>query len=933
MTRVHGSRRLLGPLLVLSGCCGIAYEILYSRHLGNLLGNQFVVSAMVLLAFLLGIAFGTFYAHRLGGWLWAIEAAIGLYAVGLVLGGDAIDRGLALVPGVMASPALCGVLALLLLGPAAFLIGCSVPLFSELLQASGTSGAFGRTYSLYNYGAAGTALVMEFLFIRSFGLRGAALLACAINLIVSAGILWLRARGFRPVVAETTDAPEPAPIVRMGRLVVALAIASVASAIFQLLLIKLAGFVLGPYNETFSLVLATILLGIALGSSLQQRFQLTFAFCLSLALLGVGWVLAGLASLVTVFAEFHPTAAAWGLLPALRVGFVMVLGLPACLGFGATIPALAKDHHDVARESGFLLAVSSFGNAAGFLLMAFVLHRLLDYGPLLLVVSGLAGAAFLLATPGLLSRAFAWARAGAWVRPSPVLTLLPIIFPFVATFLWSENVLYIGHKNFHSAARLRELLAQPLSSQRFRGARDIFAITRRGNDAYLFLNGYISIPLSGRNASEKVVGALSSMFAPRGDRALVLGFGSGATAGAVAQVFSETEVVEINSALLDNVRLFSEFNYAIERHPGVRIHHGDGIQFVKAGGKSYSLLLNTVTTPLYFSSSALYTADFLRLARSRLSPGGIYVTWLDGRIGDEGVNIILRTLGSVFAHCALAYVKSNYFLALCSDRPPAPHRWREVATNKTLRTNFAREFDLPIDLLPYSVVTTELLRVPLPKGTPTNTLDLPTLEFSMARLSESSELVDFKRRLAAAIDPQILHAGFPPPTDWNVVDWLVFADSRLKAGRSIHTAVSRKARKAPGFSQAAYEAATVRAALALGGARGHFRAGRKLRRQGRCGTAIAHFRQARQLDPKYDDVDYYLGRCYLELGELSRALYHLQQEWQRDRDEYVPLYLARTYERLGKRTEAIRWLALAGKVGPRQNRAAVARMRSRLGLP
>ena len=49
------SRRSLPFLLLLSGFCGISYEILYTKLLGNLLGNQFTINATVLLTFLLGI--------------------------------------------------------------------------------------------------------------------------------------------------------------------------------------------------------------------------------------------------------------------------------------------------------------------------------------------------------------------------------------------------------------------------------------------------------------------------------------------------------------------------------------------------------------------------------------------------------------------------------------------------------------------------------------------------------------------------------------------------------------------------------------------------------------------------------------------------------------------------------------------------------------
>ena len=90
--KTRTARAPLPWLLMLSGFCGISYEILYNRLLGNLLGNQFFVSATVLLTFLLGIGFGTLYAHRFARLLWVIEAGIGAYAAVMALAYPWIER-------------------------------------------------------------------------------------------------------------------------------------------------------------------------------------------------------------------------------------------------------------------------------------------------------------------------------------------------------------------------------------------------------------------------------------------------------------------------------------------------------------------------------------------------------------------------------------------------------------------------------------------------------------------------------------------------------------------------------------------------------------------------------------------------------------------------------------------------------------------------
>ncbi|MDQ6952503.1 MAG: hypothetical protein Q9M15_03140 [Mariprofundaceae bacterium] len=114
--------------MLLSGFAGISYEILYGRILGNMIGDQFVVSASVLITFLLGIGLGSLLAHRLWRWLWAIEAGIGIYGVLIALNQQALEwliyQGSGMAQGGLSGSILVCVLILLL---PAFLMGCSVP--------------------------------------------------------------------------------------------------------------------------------------------------------------------------------------------------------------------------------------------------------------------------------------------------------------------------------------------------------------------------------------------------------------------------------------------------------------------------------------------------------------------------------------------------------------------------------------------------------------------------------------------------------------------------------------------------------------------------------------------------------------------------------------------------------------------------------------
>jgi predicted membrane-bound spermidine synthase len=890
------ARFLLPALVLLSGFCGISYEILYAKLLGNVLGNQFVINGTVLLTFLLGIGFGTLYAHRLLHRLWAVEAGIGLYAAAFVVAYGTIEELLySWVPGLGTSILACAAASFLLLATPAFLIGCSLPLFASYLASLRSTHVFSRTYAIYNVGAAATALAMEFVLLRRLGLAATTLLLAALNAAVAAALVAL-VRLDR--IAPTTS---PDPIRFPRRSVIALVLASVASAVFQLMMIKVAEFVFGPYHETFSLVLAVVLAGLAAGSLAAGRLGLSFRGALVLAAAGAAWLLATLPASITVFAAAYPGASDRpATLVLLKLGMVVAWMGPAATGFGATIPALLHSHRDVARESGRLLFWSSIANAAGFLLMAFVLHRLLDYGPLLVLVA-VAAAAALVIEGGL-------ARKAAWVGIVSVAVAVG-----AWTLVWDEMLLYVGHTNFHDLDDLRAEKRSRVYADRFKGPQDVFAITWKDGKPFFFINGYVSIPLSA--STEKIVGAVSSMLAPRLDRALVLGVGTGATAGTVGLVFERTDAVEINRVVLDNLHLMAEYNFDIEHRPAVNIVHDDGIRFVKTSDRTYSMILNTVETPLYFSSSKLYTKEFFEQVRDRLEPDGVYVTWIDWRIGDEGFDIIIDTLRTAFDHAWMLWLDSNYFLLVASNEEIGLRQHGAVAGHPELHEYFVREYELPPRLLPYAVLVLDAFALAPDEPAPINTRDYPVLEHRMARLQDNARFLDVHDRIERHVDMARVRDALSPAMDWRPGELLAYADLRVdhrtRLGEILDLALSRSF---DGMADRYREAALV-LAEEVGTGNGWFRYGVRLWSRSQHEAAIEALSRSAELAPRRNDTHLFLGLSYHATGRWEEALGALLDEWEIDRDPRVPLAAGKTLIRLERYDEALEWLAQARAAG------------------
>ena len=390
-----------------------------------------------------------------------------------------------------------------------------------------------------------------------------------------------------------------------------------------------------------------------------------------------------------------------------------------------------------------------------------------------------------------------------------------------------------------------------------------------------FINGYVSFPLS--SVSETMVGALSSSFAPRTDTALVLGVASGATAGTVGLIFDHVDAVEINAVVLENLFRMAEYNFDIENLPSVNIVHDDGIRFIKTTKTKYSLIVNSVSKPLYFSSSKLYTRDFLESVSSRLKPDGVYTTWLDRKIGDRGIDIILKTLKGTFENCWLAYLKSSYYLLACSNADIGLKSLGKVVDNVQLKNYFAEKHTLPIDLIRYSVLSTNAYALRSREGARVNTLDFPVLEHEMARLDRDlTRLIRFKQLLIDRLDLRDVRDTLVGHVRWEAAEFVFWSDIRLRSSSTLGEALSEVVPRQFGDVAEDYRRVVLDYAAKLGTADAYERFGYELYKRRICSAAIEALEAALEVNPVLYKAQYYLGRCYERQGNDQLAAERFQ---------------------------------------------------------
>jgi spermidine synthase len=716
-------QRILPFIALISGWCGIAYELLYSRLLTTHLGDMFQVNAAILTSFLLGIGVGSYFAHRFIRHLWLIELLIGLYSLIVALTVAAFPSAVTetVLPALAHGRWMVALTAFFFALLPALLIGFSVPLFSlyarHHLGHATEADAFKAMYWVYNMGAAACVLAMEYFLLRSLGIRNTLLFLAVLNL--TSGIL------LRRFEAPTVSLSEPEPKVRPQWLA-ALFIVSALSGLYQLFLLKVTEIVFGPFHENFALVLALVLGGISLGTWRAHRWQFRFDTLLFIGAAGVGASVFLLQPLVHFWSHLNSAFGATPLLSTLAKALVLTLmGLVPLMVFGATVPTLLGQVSG-RRESGRLLGLSSFGNCLGYILAVFILYERLSYLALALIFPiGLWVCGFLAQDPQAKQRQL----VRALFAPFVLLTI----------FTWSPTLLGLSYRDFTSAETLERSLSSVKETELLKKFDTSVSLVRSEGEEQVIINGYRSLVASrsGRtNISELIVGTAPALYAPKRERAMVLGVGTGITAGATAALFKQTDGVEISPAVVAALPRFAQNNLGLTSRPGFRLILDDGLTALARAKEHYDAIVNTVTSPLYFSSSKLYTREFFELVKSRLNPGGVYSMWFDSRVTPEGAQIIFATLKASFKNCHFVYLTPVYDELICSDSPLALKGLTDEEWPSDLKTLYeAHRLGMPLnEVFSYLALPRHRLHQ-LDWAAPVNTFDRPMLEFIMASAS------------------------------------------------------------------------------------------------------------------------------------------------------------------------------------------------------
>jgi len=651
-------------LLFLSGASALVYEVAAVRLLTRTLGGSTPAVATVLAVFFVGLAGG---AAAAGRWVRraprpllvysALEAAVAAYAIATPALADLLERiYLGIGAGGLASRALASAL---LLAPPTFAMGATLPfaIRGSEERREGSSVA-GLLYGTNTAGGVAGTILAGFVLLENLGLRGSLLCAALASATAAVGAFLVD----RTLASRAPGAPRAIPK-RVPAVPLALAAAAGAlSLAAENLYARLLSQVLGGTVYAFASMLASFLAGIALGSILVAPLLPRLrdpAGSFSLLALAMG-VLFALAP-----AALPRIAAGLGGAPPEGFGDVMgrtalvclLLLLPVGVVSGASFPVLvrlaiaARADLSPAAATARLYAANTLGAVAGSLVGGFVLLPSL----------GSAGGMAALAAGSIV---LAVAARPTWVA-LPAAGALLLLAPWRADLLSLRLSLAAA-----DAARYgRERPPERIYSAE--GASATVAVYDEEWGRTLRVNGKVVASTAFIDARNQfLLGHLPALLHPDPRAGLVIGLGTGMTAGALAvHPGMNVVVAEWSREVASAAERFADRNHDVLRRPGVRLAFDDGRHVLLSSPATYDVITSDPLHPWVAGAANLYSRDFLSLVRARLRPGGVAAQWLPlYEMGPGEARAIVATFGEAFEHVAL-WLSFHDAILLGSDRP------------------------------------------------------------------------------------------------------------------------------------------------------------------------------------------------------------------------------------------------------------------------
>ncbi|HEX2227473.1 MAG TPA: fused MFS/spermidine synthase, partial [Candidatus Binatia bacterium] len=593
-----------------SGAAGLLYQVVWTRMLTQIFGNTTYAIATVLSAFMAGLAIGSYIFGKIADrgkndfLLYGIlEAGVGIYGFAVPWLFTLAQKlygpifGLNETHPFLFNLVLFALSFVLLVFPT-LLMGATLPVLSRFYVRS--FAQFGRRvgdlYATNTLGAVIGCAAAGFLFIPTLGMRATVYLAAAVNLVIAVLIVVVdRLREKEPqhvlsdaaveqaaVVPAAAPAPEASSSLRWVVLI-SFALSGFASLVYENAWTRALTLVIGSSIYSFTTMLVTFLIGLALGGFIYARFMGEREARLST--FGVVELWVGLAALATIplferlpliFVRLlHGFGDTFSVFLYLQVFLsALVMFIPTVL-LGMTFPLVARLFTQSLYRVGSGVGISYSANTVGAVLGAFAggfilipnigVQNSIIFG----VVMNLAIGCWLVLSD---TRLAPLPRYSLGAAAMLVAVAVPLRMP-----RWDRHILTSGVTIYND--RYESLPSDSLRIEEMKrddvlfykeGLTTTVSVHRITGSEYIYFKSNGKIDGSyGDALSQLMTSYIPMMLHPKAEQALTIGLGSGMSAKALAtfKTLKEIEVIEIEPAMIEASKFFDRAWVAVPALP------------------------------------------------------------------------------------------------------------------------------------------------------------------------------------------------------------------------------------------------------------------------------------------------------------------------------------------------------------------------------
>lgn len=694
-------------LLFGSGLSALVYQTAWQRELRLVFGSSTAASAAVLAIFIGGAGTGSLLLGRRSDetsrplLMYAkLEVGIAAMAAASPFFIDVARAVYRAAGGTFHLGMTFGTVLRLLL--AAIVIGLPTVLMGGTLPAAARSAesakdtqrrAVGWLYASNTLGAVTGAALCTLVLLERLGTRAALWSAAVLNALVALLALLID-RGLAPTVEESgtaTETTESADDTQVPERFV-LIFAGLSGFVFfwlELVWYRLLGPLLGGTVYTFGVILAVVLLGIGLGGLLYPLLfwkkpptpkSLALSAALEAFFVALPFAFGDRLGLLTM--AVRPVSDGENAIRLINYipGWLAIIGImafPASLVAGAQYPMLValmgKGRKKVGSHLGSVGAYNTLGAMAGALLGGFFLI------PWFAAPGSMRIACVVLVAMAVSAGYFAFR-----IKSLRIMIAAPIFSVLAIVALTATGPTAVLRHTPIGAGRVdRLVLSTPAAARSwFQDSRRVIEWQSEGRESSvaidttdgiaMVVNGKIDGNAHGDAATQVMGGILGAILHPNPKHAMVIGFGTGSSAGWLGSVPSieQVDVAELEPSMFEIGRRCAPVNENVLENPKVNRIVGDAREILPTVPRKYDVIFSEPSNPYRAGVASLFTREYYQAAKKKLEPGGLFVQWVQVyEIETETLKTLYATLASEFPSVETWYLGFSDLALVASEKP------------------------------------------------------------------------------------------------------------------------------------------------------------------------------------------------------------------------------------------------------------------------